>query len=162
MSLLLIGIDDTHVLESTGTGRMARNLADYLTGMGMGEPLGVSRHQLLVDDRIPYTSHNSSLCIGLETELPPADFKKPCSEFLLDNFRDGSDPGLCICLLDEIPSCAVDFGLIAQTDVLHKRQAVDLATENNIFLVELGGTGGGIIGVLAGVGLRKEGKADII
>lgn len=159
MSIILIGIDDTDVLESTGTGRMARNLAEYLISLDMGKPLGISRHQLLVDDRIPYTSHNSSLCIGLETECSPDEFRKPCSEFLLDNFREGSDPGLCICSKEAVPSCTVEFGLSAQVDVLHKKQAIELAEDNGIFLVELGGTGGGIIGALAGVGLRVEGNS---
>lgn len=57
---ILIGIDDTDTLESTGTGRMARDLRDHLINLNMGASLGVSRHQLLVDDRIPYTLHNSS------------------------------------------------------------------------------------------------------
>jgi hypothetical protein len=159
MSVILIGIDDTDIIGSTGTGRMARNLADYLIKEGMGSSPGISRHQLLVDDRIPYTSHNSSLCIGLETALSPADFQKPAGDFLKANFREGSDPGLCICLRDSVPARVTEFGLKAQTDVLHKNQALKLAAENGIYLDEFGGTGGGVIGALAGVGLRAEGNS---
>jgi hypothetical protein len=157
--VLLIGIDDTDTLESTGTGRMARDLADYLISLGMGASLGVSRHQLLVDDRIPYTSHNSSLCIGLKTDIPPKDFYEPSMGFLKKNFREGSDPGLCICSPDQITDHIKDFGLRAQKEVLNKNQADSLAAEFGIFLVELGGTGDGIIGSLAGVGLRVEGNS---
>lgn len=158
-NVILIGIDDTDTLESTGTGRMARDLTAYLISLGMGSSLGVSRHQLLVDDRIPYTSHNSSLCIGLKTDIPPEEFHEPSMEFLRKNFREGSDPGLCICSPDQITENIKVFGLQAQKEVLNKNQASTLAAEYGIFLVELGGTGDGIIGSLAGVGLRIEGNS---
>jgi hypothetical protein len=156
---ILIGIDDTDTLESTGTGRMARDLRDHLIKLKMGSSLGVSRHQLLVDDRIPYTSHNSSLCIGLKTDISPSKFYEPSIEFLQKNFREGSDPGLCICRPDQTAESIKKFGLRAQREVLNKKQASDLAAEYGIFLVELGGTGDGIIGSLAGVGLRIEGNS---
>lgn len=156
---ILIGIDDTDVIDSSGTGRMARDLADHLCGLGLGRPLGVTRHQLLVDERIPYTSHNSSLCIALETEAEPERFSQPSADFLREHFREGSDPGLCICLADDVPAAVQQFGLRAGREVLEKAEAIGLAADNGIFLVELGGTGGGIIGALAGVGLRAEGNS---
>jgi hypothetical protein len=157
--MLLIGIDDTDILGSTGTGRMARDLTDYLTGLGMGRSCGVTRHQLLVDERIPYTSHNSSLCIGFETELLPEAFYRPAAEFLKNNFREGSDPGLCICLSEDIPGAVIEFGIKAQREVLKKGTAIGMAVSTGIFLDELGGTGDGIIGSLAAVGLRAEGNS---
>jgi hypothetical protein len=57
---LLIGIDDTDNLESRGTGYCVRQLANWLSEKNLVVPLGITRHQLLVDPRIPYTSHNSS------------------------------------------------------------------------------------------------------
>jgi hypothetical protein len=157
--IVLIGIDDTDVIDSTGTGRMARELTGYLVQLGMGSPLGVTRHQLLVDERIPYTSHNSSLCTGLLTDRPVAEFRQPCIDFLKANFREGSDPGLCICRPEDLKEEVIDFGLKAQKEVLTKKQAAALAAEKDIFLAELGGTGGGIIGALAGAALRAEGNS---
>jgi len=157
--IIYIGIDDTDIIGSVGTGRMARDLTDRLVRLGLGSPLGVTRHQLLVDDRIPYTSHNSSLCTGLLTEKPISEFQQPCITFLKANFKEGSDPGLCICSPDELNDEVIAFGLKAQKEVLKKSQAASLAAENRIFLIELGGTGGGIIGALAGVALRTEGSS---
>jgi hypothetical protein len=157
--IILIGIDDTDIIGSEGTGRMARDLCDYLSGKGMGESLGVTRHQLLVDDRIPYTSHNSSLCIGLKTHVPPEEFFGPSAEFLKTRFKNGSDPGLCICRPEDITGQVITFGMEAQKEVLTKKQAIDLSAENGIFLVELGGTGGGIIGALSAIALRAEGNS---
>ena len=157
--LILIGIDDTDVLGSSGTGHMARDMVDHLFQLGLGESTGVTRHQLLVDDRIPYTSHNSSLCIGFRSSVPADELQEPCIDFLEANFRDGSDPGLCICSADAVDARVEGFGRDAQTEVLQKQEAIELAHECDVFLVELGGTGGGIIGALAAVGLRAYGQS---
>ena len=45
--------------------KVARGLAERLESLGLGKSLGVSRHQLLVDNRIRYTSHNSSKGLAL-------------------------------------------------------------------------------------------------
>ena len=62
--MIYIGIDDTDNKTSRGTGHLARLIAadlaqDYRL-------LGVTRHQLLVDPRIPYPAKNSSAAIALE------------------------------------------------------------------------------------------------
>jgi hypothetical protein len=138
---------------------MARDLTDYLVTIGMGSSLGVTRHQLLVDDRIPYTSHNSSLCISILTDKPVSVFEQPSTDFLRKYFRDGSDPGLCICYPDKLSKEVIHFGLKAQDSILTKKDAVDLSEQYSLFLAELGGTGGGIIGALAAVALRAEGNS---
>ena len=55
--MYLIGMDDTDNLESRGTGHMARQVAVTLEADHV--ILGVIRHQLLVDPRVPYTKRNS-------------------------------------------------------------------------------------------------------
>jgi tRNA(Ile2) C34 agmatinyltransferase TiaS len=62
----LIGIDDTDNLESRGTGFRARQLGERLAHDGIANVEAITRHQLLVDPRIPYTSHNSSCCLVIE------------------------------------------------------------------------------------------------
>jgi len=39
-------------------GRRARQLGERLAADGLAEVDGITRHQLLIDPRIPYTSHN--------------------------------------------------------------------------------------------------------
>lgn len=154
-----IGLDDTDVIGSPGTGRLARELAQNLKDLGLGTSLGVTRHQLLVDDRINYTSHNSSLCFAFRLNRPISELHQPCVDFLDSNFREGSDPGLCMCGKEEINDEVINFGLIAQAVVLNKRDATNLATKSNLFLTELGGSGDGMIGALAAVALRAEGNS---
>jgi hypothetical protein len=52
-----IGIDDTDVIGTPGTGRCARRIAAILSTTCA--IIGVTRHQLFVSPAVPYTSHNS-------------------------------------------------------------------------------------------------------
>ncbi len=61
-----IGIDDTDNAETRGTGFRARQLAAILIEKKLADVFSVSRHQLFFDPRVPFTSHNSSLCIELK------------------------------------------------------------------------------------------------
>ena len=63
---ILIAIDDTDNLESRGTGFRARELGLSLMQNGLANLISVTRHQLLFDRRIPYTSHNSSASLLCE------------------------------------------------------------------------------------------------
>ena len=56
--VIYVGIDDTDVLGSPGTNKLARHLIHHLPAEY--EPLVAIRHQLLFDPRVPYTSKNSS------------------------------------------------------------------------------------------------------
>ncbi len=153
----LIGIDDTDNLESRGTGHRVRQLADWLTENRLASTTGITRHQLLVDPQIPYTSHNSSACLTVDSDHP-ADLWLACREFLLREGAPGSDAGLCLAEWDKVTACVIAFGRRAKIVVLTMPEATQTAADAGFQLEGLTGTGGGIIGALAGVGLRYEGK----
>lgn len=153
---ILIGMDDTDNHESRGTGRLARQAAEDLAAdFGL---LGVTRHQLLVDPRVPYTSHNSSAAIVLEgpaeTDLP-ALFER-VRRIMLADFQPGSDPGLCVAV--DVPPAVTAFGRRAQTELVSQREALALAADHGLLLAGLGGTHDGVIGALAAVGLARSGE----
>ncbi|MBU0489511.1 MAG: hypothetical protein KKD31_16330 [Bacteroidetes bacterium] len=154
---VLIGIDDTDNKETRGTGYRARLLATRLQESGLARVAGITRHQLFVAPEIPYTSHNSSATLDAEVENLQAVVQF-CKEFLLTECAEGSDPGLCVVQYDTIPDEVVDFGKRAKDTVLNQKMAIEMAASNNILLMGLGGTNDGIIGALAGVGLRKAGN----
>lgn len=154
----LIGIDDTDNLESRGTGHRARMLAAALEAGGL-EPTGVTRHQLLVDPRIPYTSHNSSACIALSgDDARHDDIVTICREFLLAESAPGSDAGLCVAAASRIEPGVVRFGGRAKQDVVTAGEAAELAAAARLHLEGLTGTRIGVIGALAAVGLRAGGN----
>jgi hypothetical protein len=158
---ILVCIDDTDNLESRGTGDLATELAEEIEKRGWGRSLFVTRHQLLVHPDVPYTSHNSSMCFEADIE---SDYLQPLIEYASDYLKresaPGSDPGLCVAvveLLDE-PEALTAFGRRAKEEVLNKTLAYDLASQLGLHLSEHGGTGQGVVGALAGIGLRLGGN----
>jgi hypothetical protein len=154
----LIGIDDTDNLESRGTGYRARCMGAELAEAGLARTDGVSRHQLLVHPDIPYTSHNSSLC--LDAEVPEGGLNvvvEFCRDFLLRESAEGSDAGLCIAAFETLKDAVQAFGVRAQQVVLTKDEAATVAVDAGVHLEGLTGDHGGMIGALAAVGLRRSG-----
>ena len=126
-----------------------------------GKATPVTRHQLLIHPDIEYTSHNSSMCF--EAEIEPeylADITRFSMDFLVNESAEGSDPGLCIVPLDTLDDKheLINFGRNAKKNVLSKETAYVLAKKLDIHLSEHGGTGIGVIGALAGTGLRLSGN----
>ena len=150
----LVGIDDTDNLESRGTGHRARQLSEALADGGF-DPCGVTRHQLFFDTRIPYTSHNSSACIeveaGAEDRVRIVDVSRT---FLLEHSAPGSDAGLCVTAVEAVADGITAFGARAKREVVEVAEANGLAASIGAHLEGLTGTGLGVIGALAAVGLR--------
>jgi hypothetical protein len=158
---VLLCIDDTDSMDSRGTGELAEIIANNIKKNGWGICYPVTRHQLLLHEDIPYTSHNSSMCFALETDLKFLQgIINHASEFLKLESEPESDPGLCVVAVD----CVKDkdkflhFGMRAKREVLSKEKAYALAEELGVHLSEHGGTGQGIIGALAGASLRFGGN----
>ena len=151
-----VGIDDTDTLDaSRGTGKLARWLGPRLPA-GC-RTIGVVRQQLLVDPRIPYTSHNSAVCLVVEADEDlRRDMVERAVELLAEHFLPGSDPGLCVAaeadarrplLLAFARNCTQQC--VTQADARRAAAGVHLSAH--------GGTGDGIIGALAAVGLTASG-----
>lgn len=150
-----IGMDDTDNHESRGTGHLARVMADVLAMNFRVQ--GIVRHQLLEDERVPKTSHNSSATIIIEGDgYLLAEIVAFARKFMLDDFQPGSDPGLCVA--SEIPDAIIRYGQRVQREFLHQREPRALAAAHGIHLEGLGGTEGGVIGALASVGLSASGN----
>ena len=154
---LYVALDDTDTIDSTvGTGRLARLVMDELRADHV-VTYGVSRHQLLRDPRIPYTAKNSANVLHLEgdkEDLP--GLADRVERLMRAHFQPGSDPGLCVG--GGVPHAVVDFGQRAQREVLTQSAAMALAARHGLVLRGLGGTCGGVIGALAGVGLASSGE----
>lgn len=158
---ILISIDDTDNLDSPGSGQAAENLANELQKRGMADCSGITRHQLFVHEHIPYTSHNSAMCFYAATEEDQLDaIIRFGEDFLRNESAAGSDPGLCVAVADSRldQEALISFGRSAKRTVLTKQEAYDLAQRLGVHLSEHGGTGGGVIGALAAIGLRLQGN----
>jgi tRNA(Ile2) C34 agmatinyltransferase TiaS len=154
--MLFLGLDDTDTLDSRGTGHLARSIAAELAADHV--LLGVIRHQLLRDPRVPCTKNNSSATIVLDGDavVEPVTLLERVRLIMRDNYQPGSDPGLC--LATSVPAAITDFGRRTQQELVTQAEARALASAHGLPLVGLGGDEGGVIGALAAVGLAAGGE----
>jgi hypothetical protein len=155
--VIYVGIDDTDTLESRGTGRLARTIAAEFACKF--EIFGVTRHQLFVHPDIPFTSHNS--CAVIHAQASPADMDDIFSttkKLMLDDYIEGSDPGLAISSNEQVTAAAVAFGQDAKNMIVTQQRALAVAHSCGFRVEGLGGTNGGIIGAVAGIGLASLGN----
>jgi len=154
--MIYVGLDDTDNERSRGTGHLSRMLAQEL--QPQYEVRGITRHQLLLDPRVPYTAKNSCATLHLNgngsTDL--AALTKQVMAFVWKHSAQGSDPAICVA--QHVPPEASDFGHRAQRCVIAQVDARRLAQDHDITLVGLGGTEDGVIGALAAVGLAATGQ----
>ena len=156
---LFIAIDDTDNEESIGTGRLSRMLAVEFLRKGLAGNIGITRHQLLVHPDIPYTSHNSCACIEAIAKCAAMDeVAKVSRAFLMENYHETANPGLCVANKDAVPDALKQFGYRAQREVIDIEEARELAKRLGLFVWWYGETGQGCVGSLAGVGLRSTGN----
>lgn len=152
-----IGFDDTDALGSDyGTGKLARWFENVLPEEC--KLWGVVRQQLLVDSRIPYTSHNSSACVIVDFSNPSLKDKllSLAIAHIKDKSHHKSDPGICFaCDGDQALPELISFGKLCTAAVVTQKDAFHAA--KGVHLSGHGGTNDGIIGAVAAVGLTASG-----
>lgn len=158
---LLVAIDDTDELGwDVGTGKFSRRLLDDLTAEFPLQSQGSVRQQLLVDERVPYTTHNSAACLRLDTSAP-SEVRDAVIEFCGERLDTGcapnADPGLCVAFESDVTPEIVAWGHRAKTEVVDALEAREIADGAGVFLDDYGGTGDGVVGALAALGATAEG-----
>ncbi|MCV0385513.1 MAG: hypothetical protein K5821_03650 [Nitrobacter sp.] len=141
--MILIGIDDTDKPEGHGTGYLARQLCALIAASGIARVDEITRHQLLFDRRIPYTSHNSALCMRVEVQSGGLSaLAAMCRSYLLKHSAVGSDAGLCIATSSDVSPVVEDFGFKAKKEILTQDRARELARCEGLSLEGLTGDHG--------------------
>ena len=152
-----IGFDDTDNRDADrGTGKLARWFEEELPEHC--RMWGVIRQQLLVHEKIPYTSHNSAACVTVE--ISDRAFLEPLIERAVRHIQrhslEDSDPGVCVAAGDDSAlNELMRFGRDCTMQVVSQQEAVKAA--KGVHLSGHGGTNGGIIGAAAAVGLTASG-----
>ncbi|WP_321423203.1 ABC transporter substrate-binding protein [uncultured Methanobacterium sp.] len=151
-------LDDTDNPDSRGTGQLSRTIAQNISGEF---PIHcVTRHQLYKHPDIPYTTHNTCSVIQIKDlgiERVNDIFEAVKTE-MMDDFIEGSDPGLAVAHESQITPAIVAFGQDAKRNILNQGMARNLARNLGIRLEGLGGTEDGVIGAVAGIGLAASGN----
>ena len=158
---VIIGIDDTDNLTSKGTGTIASEIRDIIHEKGWGKAEFVSRHQLYLHEKIQYTSHNSSMIFiaDIQDDIYE-EMKATLTDYVQQESAEGSDPAICIVKIADLKykKELISYGYDAKCRVISQQEAYDLAEKCGIYLRALGGTGDGVVGALAGCGLRLGGN----
>jgi hypothetical protein len=153
--MIYIAMDDTDMPDTRGTGALARQLAAALADRC--EIRGVSRHQLLRDPRVPMTKNNSANVVHVvRTALSVEELAEFAEAHVRANFIEGSDPGLCVA--GHMAPRVVEFGVRAKRALVTQREALESLAGIDAVAKCLGGTGDGIIGAVAAVGLAASGN----
>ncbi|TAJ19265.1 MAG: hypothetical protein EPO65_07150 [Dehalococcoidia bacterium] len=153
----IIGLDDTDIEGSPGTGDLARALAVYVAHEGWGSSLGVTRHELMRTDKIKDTGHNYCYALGIETDRSVLDLEDDLVAYLRKAAAKGSDPGLSIMGRHADLPHVLAFGRRCQTEIMRLEWAMTFSNEANVSLRALGRDRRGAVGALAAAGLRAGG-----
>ncbi len=153
----LVGIDDTDSLGRPGTAVLARRLVEWLQNDRLVEANGITRHQLSMKKRIVYTAHNSAICISLDTANVEGVWET-ARDFLVLESDPASNTGLCLSRWESISHDVIDWGHRAKKEVLTLEDAQAAAAKSHVRGAALKGSGAGVIGALAAVGLHREGN----
>lgn len=171
MASIIACVDDTDdETRSTSTGKVAELIANRVVELGGSVRLGITRHQLLLSEEVPYTSHNSSM--AFEALVPKGcldAFRTDAVRILKSECVAEADPGLAIAVVpaqggkDKVASQQIanliSFGIRAKKAYCPKDSAYAVASAIPwVSLSEHGGDGQGVVGALAGVGLRLSGS----
>ena len=85
------------------------------------------------------------------------DIFSTAKKLMLADFIVGSDPGLAIAETLQVSSSLVAFGQDAKSMIVTQQRALNVARNCGIRVEGLGGTNGGVIGAVAGIGLASSG-----
>jgi len=162
---IYIGIDDTDGknkdMKGTrlGTGRVAREAARRLREKLKVKVIAVTRHQLAKLPTIKFTSNNGAKCIIAQVDR----------EFEIDKMVNlvvstvkelqlpGSNAGIS-CLKNSANKDAINLAFKAKKFKIKKQDVYRIAKANDIILVEVSGTGEGIIGAFSAAVLASTGN----
>ena len=155
----LIGIDDTDSATSEGTGRHACRLGELIQERQHGRLIAITRHRLLNHPDIYCTTTNCAACLLVASDKHARrDLELDCREFLRRYSAPASDPGFALADWRDVSPEVVTWGRQAKHLKLFRSGAIELAKFNNISCAGFHGSGSGVIGALAAIGLYYSGN----
>lgn len=155
----LLGIDDTDIPDAHDTAALALSLGENLESRSVAKLVNISCHQLIQNPSVPATKQNVASCLQLEVENNKSrEIDLVCREILLRESYPGSNAGYALAAWSQFDHELVVWGKTAKMTILSRQDALGLARRCGILTAGILGSGAGIIGALAAIGLRFEGN----
>ncbi len=155
----LLGIDDTDSPGSATTSDLALALGLHFETLGLAGLISLSCHALYNHPTLAGSCSNRACCLMLDAEPHRArDLELGCREYLRREAAPGSSPGFALASYNQFDPEVVVWGKTACFTLLNRQDALSLCRHAGISISGLAGSGCGVIGALAAVGLRFEGS----
>lgn len=166
----LLGIDDTdspRIGEASNatpnTAALALTLGQKLESMGLARLLNLSCHQLFQHPSIPFTSSNIASCLLLDGDPQKVrEIDMVTRLTLRSESASTANPGYALAAWNQFDPEIVTWGKTAKSVELQRMDAVNLAKRCGLSTAGISGSGAGVIGALAAVGLRYDGNDGYI
>ncbi|HEX3011703.1 MAG TPA: hypothetical protein VHQ70_06640 [Syntrophomonadaceae bacterium] len=158
---IILAIDDSRQIDGAKAGKTTSTIANFIEENGWGKCSIPSRHRLYPHPSTGCKKHNTarSFSADLEKKYLPGLIDYACN--LVKTTGDTqSNAGLAIIIpeLMENQNLLIDYAYKAKDELVSKEEALEFSGRPGIYLFELSGNGRGIIGALAGAGLRLTGN----
>ncbi len=155
----LIGLDDTDSPRGSSTGELALRLGLSLQSAGLGRLDSVTRHQLFTSPLVAKTTRNSACCITLEADTSKSkEMEMACRTFLLREYSSGSNAGYAFASWIQVTFELANWARLVKSQKVTRAEAIAEARASGIAVAGLCGTGDGVIGAVAAIGLRFRGE----
>lgn len=152
-----IGIDDTDTTTTKGTGFTARELGKLIEADKLGRVVNITRHQLLISNRIKYTNRNNAACIEVISSERD-EVISMCCNYLVKHTHELSNPVLVFSGCNPVSMEIIDFGKRAKEEVITLNEALGLSDSEGYTFKNIRRGKKGVIGALASIGLRASGN----
>jgi hypothetical protein len=159
----LLGIDDTDSAQTADTSALALHLGHQLEHKMLARLVNISSHQLLQSPSILHTGENVTCCLLLDADMDKTrDIDLVCREILHRESSPIANPGYALAAWNQFDPELVVWGKKAKINLLQRSDAISLARRCGISVAGINGSGAGVIGALAAIGLRYEGNDGCI
>lgn len=154
----LIGLDDTDSPKNSSTGLLARQLGFKLQEAGLGTLEAITRHQLFSSQQVPCTTRNSAICLSFEADPERrSELEMVCRSFILREYCPGANTGFALASWSQVTAEVYTWARTVKSRVVNRQEALITARAAGISIAGLIGSGAGVIGALAAIGLRYRG-----
>ncbi|MEN6325898.1 MAG: hypothetical protein ABFD18_06795 [Syntrophomonas sp.] len=158
---IYVALDDSRQLDGGKAGETASLMGKYIEARGWGRSTIPSRHRLYPHPETGCKKHNTARSLAADIDVQYLnEFIDYACQLIISTGTGDSNAGLAIAVpeLMENPDELIEYAYRVKEGLVSKDETLRLATQPGLYVFELNGTGKGIIGALAAVGLRMTGN----
>lgn len=158
---IYVALDDSRQLDGGKAGQTASLLGKYIEARGWGQSAIPSRHRLYPHPETGCKKHNTARSFAADIDGKNLnEFIDYACQLVKSTGTPDSNAGLAIAVpeLMDNPDELIQYAYRVKEEMVDKAEAMELAARPGLHVFEINGSGNGVIGALAAVGLRMTGN----